>query len=149
MRKRSAIAGITVAAFLVLLVSGVASAYFTNEATATVSGRTGLVKINTVSVSISKTFQPGDTQYAWIKVHNAGRSPIKVLNARIIGLPGFLGASISGPFGQTFNPCNVLYFKLYVKMPTGVQGPQDHSFSFKVRFYARNVPTAHPTVPKT
>lgn len=147
MHKRLAIT-MMVAAFLVLLVSSVAGAWFEAEATSTVRGKTGLVKITTVNVTLSRTFQPGDTQYAWIKVHNAGRCPIKILNARILGLPGFLGATIAGPLGQTFNPCNVLWFKLYVKMPTAVKGPQDHSFSFKVRFYARNVPTAHPTVPK-
>lgn len=149
MRKRSAITAITVAALLALLVSGVASAWFEDTATATVRGKTGLVKITTVNVRISDAFQPGDTQYAWIKVHNAGRCPSKILNVRILGLPGFLGATITGPLGQTFNPCNVLWFKLFVKMPIGVKGPQDHDFSFKVRFYARNVPSAHPTVPKT
>lgn len=148
MRKRTVIVSMVMAALLVLSISGIASAWYEATATSTIWGRTGLVKITTVNVHISKTFQPGDTQYAWIKVHNAGRCPIQILKYRIFGLPGWLGASVSGPFGQKFNPCGVRYFKLFVKMPSGVKGPQDHPFSFRIQFTARNVPSVHPTVPK-
>lgn len=149
MQKRLAVTGIAIAACLVLLLSSMACAWFTDTATATITGKTGLVKISTWNVKISPRFQPGDTQYAWLKVHNAGNCPIKIEKIVIIGKPSFLGVSVSGPVGQTFKPCKCLYFKLYVKMPEGVTKPQDQFFSFKIRFYARNVPTAWPTVPKT
>lgn len=148
MRKRTVVVSMIMAALLVLSISGIASAWYEATAISTIRGKTGLVKITTLDVRISNAFQPGDTQYAWIKVYNAGRCPIKILNARIRYLPGFLGASITGPLGQTFNPGVVKWFKLYVKMPTGVKGPQNHDFWFKVEFTARNIPSAHPTVPQ-
>jgi len=146
MRKRLVIAVIATAVLLIVL-SGVAGAWFTDSATATVSGRTGLVSIRTWNVTLTDRFQPGDTQYTWLKVHNNGNCPIILTSVTIHGLPGCLSARFDRkPLNQVFKPCQSLYFKLYVYMPTSVTGPQNVPFSFKIRFQSRNVPTAWPAV---
>lgn len=146
MRKRLLIATIAIVALIALL-SGVAGAWYTDSATSTLSGRTGLVSIRTWNVTLTDKFQPGDTQYAWLRVHNNGNCPIKITSATIYGLPGCLFARFDRkPLNQVFRPCQFLYFKLYLYMPTSVTGPQNVPFSFKIVFHAQNIPTAWPAV---
>lgn len=146
MKKRYIVIAI-VAAMLISLMSGVASARFSDTATATMSGRTGYVNIRTWNVTLTDKFQPGDTQYVWLRVHNNGNCPVKILSATIKGLPGYLGVSwTQRPLGQVFKYCQSLYFKFYVHMPATATKPQNQPFSFQIVFYAENVSTTWPRV---
>ena len=143
MRKRLAIAGVVVATSLFPF-SGIASAWFTNTATCNVTGRTGNVRITTVNVTLSYKFQPGDTQYKWIKVYNAGRCPVKIYQIRIFGKPGFLGVRVTPGIRGRINAGGSYSFKLYVWMPPGVGNwAQNKPINFQIKFFSQNLPTAH------
>lgn len=146
MRKRLTIA--VVAACLVLLVSGTACALFTDTATVTVRGTTGTVDIVTRgNVRISDTFQPGDTQYVYLRVHNAGTCPIKITDYRVINpFPSWLGVDIVHTSTLFLKHCEYAYFRLYVYIPVGVTKPQGTGFWFQIEFLAENQTTVHPPV---
>lgn len=150
MRKRLTRKRLTMLVLTGLLVLGLAasaSAWFGTSADSTVKGKTGLVSITTCNVQLTKFFQPGDTQYAKIKVHNNGNCPLEIVRIQIIGKPWFLAVSVTGPLNQSFKPCNTKTFTMYVKMPQGYTSPQNQFFTFKVRFYALNTPTNWGTIP--
>jgi len=145
-KKRLVIAAIA-AVMLISLMSGIAGARFTDEATATMSGRTGYVNIRTWNVTLTNKFQPGDTQYVWLRVHNNGNCPVKITSATIKGLPGYLGVRwAERPVNRVFRYCQSLYFKFYVHMPASATKPQNVPFSFRIVFHAENVSTTWPRV---
>ena len=148
MQKKRLVIAVIVTAALIAVLSGVAGAWFTDTATSTLSGRTGLVSIRTWNVTLTDKFQPGDTQYVWLRVHNNGNCPVKITSATIQGLPSCLSAHFTvKPLNVRLVHCQSGYFKLYVHMPTGVTGPQNVPFSFKIRFVAQNLPTNWGTIP--
>lgn len=149
MRKKRLVVAVIATVVLIAMLSGIASAWFTDTATATMSGKTGNVSIQTHNVTLTQKFQPGDIQYFWLKVHNNGTCPIKITSATILFKPPWLGVIFAKkPLNQIFNHCESKYFKLYVYMPASATKPQNASFWFQIRFHAQNVPTTWPTTPK-
>jgi len=144
MRKGRIVVIGLIAVLLIALLSGIGSAWFTDQSTTIVKGKTGYVKICSADIKwLVTNFQPGDTQYISIPLHNQGRCPV-LITTKITGLPVWLRASLS-PFSiSRLNAGQTKVFRLYVYMPTTVGNKaQNKSFQFRVEFYATNLPTAH------
>lgn len=143
MRKRILGLGMITAAVMLMSIAGTASAWFEVKKSATVRGYTGNISITTYDIWVTNSLQPGDTQYAWLKVKNSsGRCPLKIISAVAQNYPGWLIVKVdSGDFNECFQPGHFKYFLIWLKMKEFVTGPKGKFFSFQIQFTARNCPT--------
>lgn len=147
MRKKRLVIAAIATVVLVAMLSSIAGAWLTTSATATASGRTGYVRIQTYDVTLSDKFQPGDTQFVWLRVHNNGSCPVKIIRATAKDVPSYLAVSfVKTPTAQVITFCQSVYFKMLVHMFPSATPHQNTAFSFQIQFDAQNTPTVHPTV---
>lgn len=149
MRKRILGLGIIAAAIMLMSMAGTASAWFEVKKSATVSGRTGSINITVFNIQVSTSLQPGDTQYAWLKVKNSsGRCPIKIVDAVALNIPWYLIVKVdSGDFDECFQPRQFKFFKIWLKMRESATQPRGKFFSFQIQFTAQNCPKHLGTLP--
>lgn len=137
MRKKVIV--LALATLLILGLVTCASAWFTTEAQTRIKGKTGYLSLKaTAMVRLPDNIQPGYRETKRFQIHNDGPCPMQV-TVKIIGLPGFLRASVSPQFIRNMDHCNRRWISLTVWMPTHYGNVhQKKPVNFLVKFYGRN-----------
>lgn len=119
-KKLSMITVMAVGLLTMGLMAAPASAYFTDQATATITGKTGSVNIHfTYKVNLPQDMQPGHVYWVKAKIHEQGVCPVK-LWTNVTNVPWFLKVYVYPPTVAILKYCNTAVFNIKVVMPSWV-----------------------------